>query len=52
MGIQGNEMADELALKYSRINVNVTLGKTEMKGLIKKIVKNRWTQEGKGRPIL
>lgn len=48
-------MADELALKYSRINVNVTLGKAEMKGLIKKIVKNRWqelwTQEGKGRRL-
>lgn len=33
----GNETADELAkkaLKYSRINVNVPLGKADMKGLI------------------
>lgn len=28
------------AIKYSRINVNVPLGKVEIKGLVKKIMKN------------
>jgi len=37
------------ALIFPRINVNVPVGKTEMKGLVKKIINNRWHIVDKGK---
>ncbi len=58
VGVEGNEDVDKIAkqaLKHNVIDLDIPLGKSEMKGLIKTAIKNmcqeRWDKGNKGRHL-